>query len=275
MNFLKKIYQFSTTWVGTIVIVLFVIFFITQAYVIPSRSMVNTLFEGDFLFGKKFVYGIPIPRLPWFNIPLLPDFNNNGHLIEGKRPSRGDIVIFIPPHLDKTYFVKRTFGVAGDEVIMAKDGLYLRPSEGDAYIDEHFKDLETKNFFGKRFIHNPYMKNHNGIHYNESYPIAYNLLFDRRAMKMFEENGETFFYYEVEDDSFFMIGDNRDGSEDSRFWGSVPYRNIIGTPWFVYFSLNLKNSAESQVDSNNTYKIRWNRMFKSIDKIESIANANN
>ena len=56
MNFLKKLYRFSTTWTGTIIIVLFVIFFIAQAFVIPSRSMVNTLYEGDFLFVKKFLY---------------------------------------------------------------------------------------------------------------------------------------------------------------------------------------------------------------------------
>lgn len=113
MRFLKFLYRFSNSWIGTIIIVLFIIFFIAQGYIIPSRSMVNTLYEGDLLFGKKFVYGIPIPRIPWINIPIIPDFNNNGHLIEGKRPSRGDIVIFIPPHIDNTYFVKRTFAIGG------------------------------------------------------------------------------------------------------------------------------------------------------------------
>ena len=273
MNFLKKLYAFSTTWTGTIIIVLFLIFFVAQAFIIPSRSMVNTLYEGDLLFVKKFSYGIPIPRIPWIEVPVLPDFRGNGHIIEGKRPSRGEIVIFIPPHLEKTYFVKRTFATGGDEVVMAKDGLYLRPVEGDSLINEKYADFEKREFMGKIFVKNPLMREFKGIHYNKTETISYNMLLIRGgAMKPFEvRNGEIYFYHKVEEDHFFMIGDNRDGSEDSRFWGSVPYRDIIGTPWFIYFSLNLANSDESKIDSKHTYKIRWERMFKGIDGLEELA----
>ncbi|RDU64164.1 signal peptidase I [Helicobacter sp. MIT 14-3879] len=276
-KFFINLYYFSTTWVGTIVIVLFVVFFIAQAFVIPSRSMVNTLYEGDLLFVKKFTYGIPIPRIPWIEIPVLPDFNGNGHIIEGRRPARGDIVIFIPPHLEKIYFVKRTFGVGGDEVIMRKDGLYLRPNEGDSYIDEHFKGYEIKSFFGKRFVHNPLMDTYKGIHYNPNNNVAYDRLvnLDGAVMSSFkDDDGEKFFYYKVEDDKFFMVGDNRDGSEDSRFWGSVPYKDIIGSPWFIYFSLNLANSNEAKLGNKYIYKIRWERMFKSVDGLEELAKKN-
>lgn len=276
-RFFANLYRFSTTWVGTIIIVLFVVFFIAQAFVIPSRSMVNTLYEGDLLFVKKFSYGIPIPRIPWLEVPILPDFNGNGHLLEGRRPSRGEIVIFIPPHLEKAYFVKRLFGVGGDEVIMTKEGLYLRPKEGDSYINEHFPSSKRREFFGKEFVYDPYMETYKGIHYNKIVNVAYDRLeiLSGAAMKTYkDESGELFFYYKVEDDKFFMIGDNRDGSEDSRFWGSVPYRDIIGTPWFIYFSLNLSNSTESKLDSNNLYKIRWERMFKGVDGIEELARKN-
>lgn len=286
MEFVNKIlkafgvfYRFSATWKGTIIIVLFVVFFIAQAFVIPSRSMANTLFEGDLLFAKKFSYGIPIPRIPWINIPILPDFNNNGHLIEGKRPKRGEIVIFIPPHLSNTYFVKRTFAVGGDEVIMAKDGLYLRPFEGDSYIDEHFSNFDTKIFFGKRFIHDPFLKQYKGVHYRDD-NLAYNLLLKvaqnaKGAMSVYkDENGEYFLYHKVDDDNFYMIGDNRDRSEDSRFWGSVPYSNIIGTPWVIYLSINLRNSEGVSENPLDIYRIRWDRMFKGLKGIEELANKN-
>ena len=94
MKILAKLYKFCSSWTGTFIIVFIVIFFIAQAFVIPSGSMKNTLLVGDFLFAKKFVYGIPTPHIPWLEIPVLPDFNNNGHLIEGNRPKRGEIVIF-------------------------------------------------------------------------------------------------------------------------------------------------------------------------------------
>ena len=102
MKFLSKLYRFSSSWTGTIIIVLFLIFFVVQSFVIPSGSMKRTLHVGDFLFAKKFSYGIPLPMLPWVQTTLIPDFNDNGHLIEGDKPKREDIVIFLFPKDEKT-----------------------------------------------------------------------------------------------------------------------------------------------------------------------------
>jgi signal peptidase I len=85
-NFLQALGRFASSWTGTIIIVLFLIFFVAQSFVIPSGSMKRTQLIGDFLFAKKFSYGIPTPHLPWLEIPILPDFYGNGHLIEGPRP---------------------------------------------------------------------------------------------------------------------------------------------------------------------------------------------
>lgn len=93
----NKLGKFINSWTGTIIIVLCVIFFVAQAFVIPSGSMLNTMLIGDNLFVKKYSYGIPTPTIPWIEIKVLPDFNNNGHLFEGDRPKRGDIVIFRYP----------------------------------------------------------------------------------------------------------------------------------------------------------------------------------
>lgn len=302
MEFIKKLYRFSSSWTGTILIVAFVIFFIAQAFVIPSRSMVGTLYEGDMLFVKKFSYGIPTPRIPWLEIPVLPDFRGNGHIIDGERPKRGDIVVFIPPHVEKTYYVKRNFAVGGDEVIYAYDGFYLHPKEGESYITQHFPKAETKQFFGKTFVKNPYMSEHAGIHYTSNnlrfQEALQSIRFDGKEWKVLGGQGfsmtplgidgktiapnqayasdEIVFYKKIDPDEFFMIGDNRDNSLDSRYWGSVPYSSIIGTPWLIYFSINLANSIEAEEKAQESgkssgwwkYTVRWNRVFRSVESLE-------
>ena len=121
---LKKIYNWSSSWTGTIIIVLTIIFFIAQAFVIPSGSMKNTLLIGDMLFVKKFSYGVPTPTIPWLEVKILPDFKGNGHLIEGDRPKRGDIVVFRYPHNPDIHYVKRAVAVGGD-IVFLKDKILL------------------------------------------------------------------------------------------------------------------------------------------------------
>jgi len=251
---LKKIYNWSSSWSGTIIIVLAIIFFIAQAFVIPSGSMRTTLLVGDMLFVKKFSYGVPTPTIPWFDIKLLPDFNNNGHLINGDRPQRGDIVVFFAPQkalndgrLPKgTHFVKRAVAVGGDIIFLNDKDLYLHPKEGNEFVEEHFSNYETVSINGKLFVINPYEKEFQGIRRNPNITKEFSYLsqlFDIQAIV-------------IPDDEFFMMGDNRDYSNDSRFWGTVPYKDIVGKPWFIYFSWD------------KDYKIRWNRMFKTIQTIQ-------
>ena len=111
MSTFKKIKHFSNSWLGSIIIVLIVIFVFIQAFVIPSGSMKNTLLVGDFLFVKKFSYGIPTPHLPWLEIPVLPDFDKDGHIISAEGPQRGDIVVFRYPKNPKIHFVKRCVAI--------------------------------------------------------------------------------------------------------------------------------------------------------------------
>lgn len=324
---LNGLCSFISSWTGTIIIVLVLIFFVMQAFVIPTRSMVGTLFEGDFLFVKKFSYGIPTPRIPWLEVNVLPDFKGNGHLIDGERPKRGDVVVFIPPHIEKTYFVKRTFAVGGDEVIFDKDGLYLHPFEGDEYVREHYSSHIIVERLGKLFVKNPYIGKHPGITYRsvfykhpygdsyfadnegklyrkiciegkmssnigdmeencelwsrvytdepiesfiEDTNIAYTMMKSGRTPTAMMKLEGDMYYLKIADDEFFMIGDNRNNSLDSRFWGSVPYKNIIGQPWFIYFSINKANSQEAGADEDKSkrYTIRWDRMFKGVDGLE-------
>jgi len=243
---LSKIYKWSSSWTGTVVIVLAIIFFIAQAFVIPSGSMKNTLLIGDMLFVKKFSYGIPTPRIPWLEIKVLPDFNDNGHLIEGDKPQRGDIVVFRYPGNEVIHYVKRCVAVGGDIVLLKDKHLLLHPNEGNDYVKENYKGYQTVEADGKLFVVDPYRKDHPGIHNDPS--VTKNglnpyQLFD--MMPVLIPEGE-----------FFMMGDNRDHSNDSRFWGTVPYKFIVGKPWFIYFSW----------DENK--EIRWDRVFRTPESIE-------
>lgn len=259
-HFFLKIIAFANSWVGTIVIVLGVIFFLAQAFVIPSGSMLNTLLIGDNLFVKKFSYGIPTPTIPWIELQVLPDFNNNGHLFEGKRPKRGDIVVFRYPHDTKVHFVKRNVAIGGDEVLYTKDGLWIAFSSDSIYKDPSLQSLE---FGGKTFYYDPYAKHHFGVQYTRENFSAF------EQLKILSNNGESIamepvrlndgslgFHTIIKEDEFFMMGDNRNNSSDSRFWGSVSYRYIVGQPWFIYFSWD------------DAFNIRWNRIGKSVESLD-------
>ena len=243
---LIKFYHWSNTWTGTIVIVLLVIFFVAQAFVIPSGSMKNTLLIGDHLFVKKFAYGIPTPHIPWLEIPVLPDSDGDGHLIQGDRPKRGDIVIFRYPVNEKIHYVKRCVAVGGDYLFVYNKDLYLHPHEGNEYIKKNYPKDSIVKINNLLWVKNPYRKDHPGIHNDP------NVINDGRYPQEIFNFGPI----EVPKDEFFMMGDNRDHSNDSRFWGSVPYRLVVGKPWFIYFSW----------DKN--YEIRWNRMGKTVEQIE-------
>lgn len=243
---LIKLYHWSNSWTGTIVIVLLIIFFIAQAFVIPSGSMKNTLLIGDHLFVKKFAYGVPTPHIPWLEIPILPDSDNDGHLIEGPKPKRGDIVIFRYPINEKIHYVKRCVAVGGDYLFVYNKDLYLHPHEGDEFIKQNYPKENIVNIDGILWVKNPYRKNHPGIHNDPE------VIDDGRYPQEIFNFGPIV----VPKGEFFMMGDNRDHSNDSRFWGSVPYRLIVGKPWFIYFSW----------DKN--YEVRWDRVGKSVEELE-------
>jgi signal peptidase I len=243
---LRKIYNWSSSWTGTIVIVLTIIFFIAQAFVIPSGSMKNTLLIGDMLFVKKFSYGIPVPRIPWLEFQVLPDFKGNGHLIDGPKPQRGDIVVFRYPKNDAIHYVKRCVATGGDIIALKDKHLFLHPHEGNEYVKENYKDYKTVEVDGKLFVMDPYRKDHPGIHNDPS--VTRDGLQPYQLFDMLPT--------QIPEGEFFMMGDNRDHSNDSRFWGTVAYKFIVGTPWFIYFSW----------DENK--EIRWDRVFRTVGSIE-------
>ena len=275
---LTKIYRFGNSWTGTVIIVLIVIFFFAQAFKIPSGSMLPTLLIGDHLFVKKFAYGIPTPHIPFLEVPIMPDFKGDGHLISADGPKRGDIVVFRPPFNQKIHYVKRDVAVGGDTVMVHNGTLYLKPKAGDAEIKKSFDGYEIIKIGGQNWVKNPYAKEFHGIH-NDMPTLDPNSIYpeltDVNAYYEIHKNDpdafgleyyapsdslsdKRYFFgpYVVPENNYFMMGDNRDHSQDSRYFGPVEYRFIVGQPWFVYFSWD------------DNYLVRWDRIGKTVNALE-------
>ncbi|MGM0533320.1 MAG: signal peptidase I [Campylobacterota bacterium] len=267
---LGQLYRFSNSWTGTVIIVLLVIFFFVQAFVIPSGSMKKTLLIGDHLFVKKFTYGIPTPHLPWLEVPVLPDFDGDGHLLRGEGPKRGEIVVFRYPPNEAIHYVKRCVATGGDELFYTPDALYLHPSQGNEYVRANYGEKNIVEIDNKLWVKNPYMQSFPNIHYTSKEEghsafemMAQAFLRDQSDMQpvyveAFKDRGGPFnaFYKKIKKDRYYMVGDNRDNSNDSRFWGSVGYKHIVGKPWFIYFSWD------------EDYTIRWDRIGSGIDSLQ-------
>jgi signal peptidase I len=200
--------------------------FLFEPFKIPSGSMIPTLEIGDLILVNKFHYGI---RVPVINKKIIP-INN---------PQRGDVMVFRYPVDPSIDFIKRVVGVPGDEVSFLNQRLYLNGTQVplkqlDDYYDENLRSYsrqfeEALGTTGHRLLVEPRMPSNYG---SRSHAFPYN------ENCRYTADGVT---CKVPAGHYFMMGDNRDNSEDSRFWGFVPDENIVGRAFFVWMNFgNLK-----------------------------------
>jgi len=226
-------------WVITILLLLFLTTFLVQAFVIPTGSMEDTLLIGDHLLVDKLADapGGPISK---YLLPYL-------------EPKRGDIIVFRYPTDIQQTFVKRCMGVPGDHIHIVNKQVYIN----DKPLVEPYKYNKTD-----------YIDS-----YRDNFPGEPNVTLERGAIEMLQnnvENGEVV----VPPNSYFAMGDNRDSSWDSRYWGFVPRQNIIGKPLIIYWSYD---RPSDQLNSNSVTfpqmldlaehffsKTRWRRAFMLI-----------
>ena len=226
-------------WTITILLLLFLTTTLVQAFVIPTGSMENTLLIGDHLLVDKLAYAPPGPVSKW----LLPY----------TQVKRGDIIVFRYPVDIKQTFVKRCMGVPGDRIKIVNKQVYLNGEP----LEEPYK------FHSTDYIDS----------YRDNFPSEPNVPVDRFALEMLQNhvvNGEVV----VPPNSYFAMGDNRDSSLDSRYWGFVPRENIIGKPLIIYWSFDAPtdelNSSSISVShildlgENFFSKTRWHRSFQLI-----------
>lgn len=173
--------EYAEALIMAIILALFIRAFVVQAYKIPSGSMLNTLYVGDFLLVNRFSYGTKIPF-------------TNKEIFRLGDPQRGDIIVFKYPLDPSVDYIKRVVGVPGDVIEMRNKQLYRNGEK----VDE------------------PYIRHTDP---RGRLPIR-----DDLPPRV------------VPQDHYFVMGDNRDDSEDSRFWGFVPRQNIQGKAWLVWLS---------------------------------------
>ena len=199
---------------------------IVEAFKIPSGSMLPTLLVGDHIFVNKFAYGLKIPFTDWaLDQPL--------YLWKREAPKRNDIIVFKFPRDDSFYFIKRVVGVPGDVVEVRNKVLTLN---GKAVPRDLIAAAESRSTFEE--LDDPKYNERALDLYDEKLPDSSGG--DGRHLMMIEKNnymGENYGPVTIPQEHLFVMGDNRDFSNDSRFWGFVPYKNVRGKAMVIWLSL--------------------------------------
>ncbi len=228
-------------WAITILILLFATSTIAQPFVIPTASMHNTLLTGDHLIVDKLAYAPPDAL--------------SKHLLPYEDVKRGDIIVFRHPTLITVDYVKRCIGLPGD----------------------HLKMVDKRVFINGQPLNEPYVIHQdNSLLYRDNFPqgepeYIQDPKMAARAYKMLHDdvvNGELV----IPPGFYFAMGDNRDDSLDSRYWGLVPRDNIMGKPLLIFWSYDADTEDLENYNLHHMFdlathffsKTRWNRTLKLI-----------
>ena len=236
-------WDLTRTLFYAVLVALFVRTFFFQPYNIPSGSMEDTLLVGDYLFVEKFSYGYSNFSFPWGH--SLPSFGR----VLFHPPERGDVVVFAPPGDTSSVFIKRLIGLPGDRVRMTGGVLYLN--------DRPVPKLRVGDY-----IETDTGYEHHIARFKEILPGGKSYFVLDSLPDGPADNTET---YIVPPMHYFMMGDNRDDSNDSRMdVGYVPAENLVGKAQFRFFSID-GNKAHWWKFWTWPIAIRFERMFTVID----------
>lgn len=222
--------------------------FLFEPFQIPSESMMPTLLKGDFILVEKFAYGIKEPL-------------NNGTLVETWHPERGDVVVFKYPNEPRIDYIKRVVGLPGDRVIYRNKELFIQPAcnkqepcPAIEKVDSRFMDKGT---FQQQFMPlDRYLEQLGSV----SHQILRNPERIDAVPNYFHQEGNYPDEWVVPEGHYFVMGDNRDNSEDSRYWGFVPERNLVGKAVAIWISFEFDRAPDSAVPGWIPTGIRFNRV---------------
>lgn len=240
---------FWTEGWGSLALAIFVALFIRwafiEAYVIPSGSMLPSLLIHDHIFVNKLTYGVRVP------------FSENW-LAKFGEPKRGEVVVFKYPRDMSTFFIKRIVGESGDKIFYENGTLYVndKPMEKKAPTSEwDFQWLRDADF----------QRDGNSADNKDNYTHFTEILGEKEHSVLLRKGDiyESYGPVIVPDDELFVMGDNRNNSSDSRVWGFLPKKNILGRAMFIW--LSCEETIPVLPFLCNPMTIRWGRFFHPVN----------
>jgi signal peptidase I len=214
--------EYGASFFPVILVVFCLRSFVVEPFKIPSGSMIPTLLVGDFILVNKWTYGIRLPVI-------------NKKIVEVNEPKRGDVMVFRFPADPSLDYIKRVVGLPGDKVEYIDKKLTINGVEMAQKADGDYLHADRL-YFSPRYSELLGDVEHKIIVENESpafvsqttpYPFRENCTYTSRGVSCTVPAGH-----------YFMMGDNRDGSFDSRGWGFVPEANIVGKAFFIWFNFS-------------------------------------
>lgn len=279
-TFSEHVVSWIKTILGAIIVVMIINGLLVASFVVPTGSMKNTVLSGDFLFVNKFIYGPSTPQvIPFVNIPL-PFYKFPGI----KDPERGDVIVFIYPGdrdvaepNEFQYYLKRCVAAAGDTVQIIDKKLFVNGEESPLppngrynyslppMANDQWKTFPagrgyTKDVYGPLYV----PRKGDTLHLTKFNIQEWEYFIAKEGHEVFLSGEKVYIdekpvdFYIVERDYCFALGDNRDDSIDSRFWGFVPYENVVGTPMIVYWSWDTDLPISDIFGKISS--IRWSRI---------------
>jgi signal peptidase I len=214
--------EYPKSFFPVILIVFVLRSFLVEPFKIPSGSMIPTLLVGDFILVNKFTYGI---RLPVINLKV----------VDIGEPERGDVMVFRYPEDTSVDYIKRVVGLPGDKVAYQNKRLAINGREvplqaaGDYLLKDKIQYLNQYTEMLGKVRHTILLDQSEpaALRYVKQFPQRENCIYNNSGMVCTVPPGH-----------YFMMGDNRDNSSDSRVWGFVPEANIVGKAFFIWFNFS-------------------------------------